>query len=223
MVGIYCVFMFYILLQQSSRKKLEVIPIAFLGIAFASGLVLPFVYGKDYAQIFCTTIAIALYVYYEFSILTLTKRDALTGLLNRQAYYSNTENNPENITALISIDVNGLKAINDNGGHAAGDEALVTLARCFMDALHSGKQRCYRTGGDEFVVVCHQTPESETVALVERIKQNVAATPYHCAIGYSCAEEGTASADDLLKRSDDMMYADKTRYYEESGAARRQA
>lgn len=219
-VAAYSVFMMYILIKHSNKQVMEIVPIAFLGFAFATGLVLPFVYGKAYSQIFCTTIAIALYVYYEFSILMLTKKDALTGLLNRQAYYAFIHNNPESITAMISIDMNGLKAINDSGGHAAGDEALTTLASCFMSAVKS-KQKCYRLGGDEFVIVCSNTSSSEVAELADHIRQKVSETTYSCAIGYSHLDEDAASVDDLLKKSDRMMYADKEHFYESSGKDRR--
>lgn len=220
-VGVYSVFMIYILVKRSNRQMMEIVPISFLGFAFASGLVLPFIYKDDYAQIFCSTIAIALYVYYEFSILVLTKRDPLTGLLNRQAYYSYIANNPENITALISIDMNGLKAINDGSGHAAGDEALKTLAACFLSVVR-GRQRCYRVGGDEFIIVCRQTTRDETAAIAEKIRQKVSETKYSCAVGFSHVQDGAQTLDELLRRSDSMMYAEKSRYYTESGKDRRQ-
>ena len=132
MVGLYCVFLIYILIKRSNKQVLEIIPIVFLGFAFASGLLFPFIYGSDYSQLFCIIIAISLFVYYVFLILQLTKVDSLTGLLNRQAFYADIEKNPESITAAISIDMNGLKAVNDLDGHAAGDAALSSLAACFL-------------------------------------------------------------------------------------------
>ena len=211
-VGLYCVFLVYILFKRSNKKPIEIIPIVFLCFAFASGLVMPFVYGRAYSRIFCTIIAIALFVYYVFLILQLTTIDSLTGLLNRQAFYADIGSNPEDITALMSLDMNGLKAINDTAGHSAGDEALVTLAVCFTRALKRG-QSGYRIGGDEFVIVCRKTSRSEVMRLVERIKKTVAETKYSCSIGYSYRSGETVSIDDLLKESDEMMYADKAQYY----------
>ena len=179
--GLYCVFLVYILIKRSNKKSIEIIPIVFLCFALSSGLVLPFVYGKAYAHIFCSIIAIALFVYYVFLILQLTTIDTLTGLLNRQAFYADIGRNPENITALLSLDMNGLKTINDTGGHAAGDDALVTLAVCFTRALKRG-QSCYRVGGDEFVIVCRKASRSEVMKLIERIKNAVAETKYSCSI-----------------------------------------
>ncbi len=219
-VGAYSIFMMFILIKHSKKQMMEIVPIAFIGFAFATGLVLPFVYQGEYSRIFCTTIAVSLYVYYEFMILVMTKRDPLTGLFNRQAFYSFTGNNPESITALISIDMNGLKTINDRSGHAAGDEALKELADCFLSVV-GGRQRCYRIGGDEFVIICRQTTREETVSIAEQIRQKVSETPYSCAVGYSHTEDGAKSVDDLLRLSDNMMYAEKARYYADSGKDRR--
>ncbi|MBR3641043.1 MAG: GGDEF domain-containing protein [Oscillibacter sp.] len=218
--GLYCVFLVYILFKRSNKTSVEIIPIAFLCFAFLSGLILPFVYGKAYSRIFCPTIAIALFVYYVFLILQLTKLDSLTGLLNRQAFYADIRGDPKDITALVSIDMNGLKAINDTDGHSFGDEALVTLAVCLTRALKSG-QSGYRIGGDEFVIVCRKSSRNEVERLVGRIKNAVAATKYSCSVGYGYRSDETKSMDALLKESDEMMYEDKARYYTDTERDRR--
>ena len=220
MVGAYCALLIYILIKRSNKQTMEIIPTVFLGLAFLSGLILPFIYGSDYSKIFCTTIAIALYVYYVFLNLQLTKKDSLTGLLNRQAYYAEIDNESQGITAMISMDMNGLKDINDNNGHAAGDEALTTLASCFMRALRK-RQLCYRIGGDEFVIICRQTSESDMLKLVERLKNNVAETKYSCSIGYSHIADGAGSIDEMLRKSDEMLYEEKASFYKKIGKDRR--
>ena len=220
MVGLYSSAGIYILYRRSNKQAEEIIPLVFLCFAYGLGLLFPFVLGNDYSQIFCVTIAIALFTYYVFSILQLTRKDSLTGLLNRQAFYADIRSNPEDITALVSLDMNGLKAINDTGGHAAGDEALSTIALCFMRALRRG-QSGYRIGGDEFVIVCRRSSRSETDRLVERIRHYISETAYSCSIGYSYAGEGTRDTDDLLRKSDAMMYAEKAQYYESEGKDRR--
>lgn len=219
-VGFYSVSLIYLLIKRSNRKLMEIIPILFLSLAMLSGLVFPFVFGSDFSKIFCTTIAVSLFVYYVFEILQQTKKDSLTGLLNRYAFHSDVCMNPEEITALISIDMNGLKTLNDTLGHAAGDEALTSLALCFNKALKS-RQFGYRIGGDEFVIICRKTSREKVNELINRIKQNVGETKYHCAIGYSYSDDGKKPIEEILKESDIMMYADKERYYTESGKDRR--
>lgn len=220
MVALYSVFLIYILIKRSNKRAMEFVYIGFLMFALASGLVLAFVFGKKYASIFCVTIAIALFAYFEFSVLQLTKKDSLTGLLNRHAYFADVNNDPKNITAIISIDMNGLKALNDAHGHSAGDEALTTLAFCFMNPLKN-KQSGYRIGGDEFLIVCRKTSQEDVLDIVEQIRKNVSETPYSVAIGYSFNLEGNKSVSDLLKESDEMMYKEKAEHYMEFGDRRR--
>lgn len=218
-VGLYCVFLIYLMIKHSKKQTTERIPIIFFCFAFFSGLILPFLIGSDYSELFCETIAISMFVYYVFSILQVTKLDPLTGLLNRQAYYSDTSSEPEEISALVSIDMNGLKAINDNEGHLAGDKAISTLADCLIRAAKR-KQPVYRVGGDEFVIVCRKTPENEVIELTKRIHKLVSETPYSCSVGYGYSSDGKKSIDELLSESDENMYAEKELYYQNSGIQR---
>ena len=218
--GLYSIALVYFLIKRSNKKLMEIIPILFLSFALLSGLVFPFIFGSDFSKIFCTTIAMALFIYYVFEILQQTKKDSLTGLLNRHAYHADVCTNPEEITALISIDMNGLKTLNDMFGHTAGDEALISLALCFQKALKSG-QFGYRIGGDEFMIICRKTSQENVNELINRIKHNVAETKYNCAIGYSYSADGKKPIEDMLRESDMMMYAEKERYYTENGKDRR--
>ena len=219
-VGLYSVFLIVMLFRRSNKQSMEIIPIVFLGFALGTGLFMPFVFGSNYSQIFCTTIAIAVYAYYVFSIQQLAKKDSLTGLLNRKAYYADVCRNPEDVTAIISIDMNGLKVINDTQGHAAGDEALVTLALCFIRSLRL-RQSCYRVGGDEFLIICRKNSEEDVIHLVNRIRNHVAETGYSCSIGYCFRKNASGSVDDLLMKSDEMMYAEKAQHYQITGMSRR--
>lgn len=210
--GLYMVFLIYLLIKRSNKRLIEIAPIVFLAVALSSGVVFPFIFGSSFAQIFCTIIAVSLFIYYVFTILEFTKKDPLTGLLNRQAYFVETRRDYKDITAIVSLDMNGLKTINDMYGHPAGDEALVTLGLCFSRACKT-KQSAYRMGGDEFVIVCRKTPREEVEELVERIRKYVDETDYTCSIGYSFHEEGTLTLEQLLKESDERMYSDKAEFY----------
>ena len=219
LVGIYSALLVYILVKRSNKRYAEIFPIIFLCFAFVSGLILPFALGKDFSKLFCVTIVIAVFVHYVFSILQLMEKDSLTGLLNRQAFYASIEDDPKGINALVSIDMNGLKAINDNEGHAAGDKALATIAHCFLQAS-AARQSVYRIGGDEFVIICRRATEDDVIQLIERIRKNVSKTKYKCAIGYSFYPNGTDAIDDMLKESDEKMYADKSAFYAAKGEGR---
>ena len=218
--GIYGCFIVYFLYKRTNKQINDLFPVAFFSLALGSMVILPFFIRQAYSQIFCKTISIALFAYYLFSIQNLTRIDSLTGVLNRQACYAELETDPEGITALVSIDMNGLKEINDTHGHAAGDEALTTLALCFTQAAKA-HQSVYRIGGDEFLVICRQGSPEEVLQLVERIRKNVSATKYSCSIGYSCAGESRKSVSEMMKESDEMMKYKKASYYQEIGVDRR--
>ncbi len=97
--------------------------------------------------------------------------DALTGVGNRRAMREALDAASElrrasgNEFSIVMIDLDGLKAINDRQGHAAGDRALVALARSVRDALGDG-EKMFRVGGDEFVVLLTETPASAIPGLM---------------------------------------------------------
>ena len=71
-------------------------------------------------------------------------------------------------------------------------------------------------GGDEFVIVCRKASKEDVEALVKRIEGYVLETSYSCSIGYSYHKEGTVKLDNLLKESDEKMYANKSDFYEKN-------
>lgn len=211
-IGGYCIILIYALFRNSNKQIIEIIPIIFLAFSFVTGLVFPLIFGREYSKIFCTTIGIAVFVYYVFLILELTKKDALTGLLNRQAYYSTITNSAKDITAIISIDMNGLKKINDTLGHDAGDEAIITVSSCFIKVLKL-KYSAYRIGGDEFVIVCKKTSKDELMDLISNIRNKVSETKYTVSIGYGYSIAPDRNIEVMVKESDKMMYEDKASFY----------
>ena len=210
--ALYMAFLIYLLIIRSNKRAMEIVPIVFLAIALTSGVVFPFIFGHDFSKIFCSIIAAALFIYHVFSILQMTKKDPLTGLLNRQAYYAEVDNDSKDVSAVVSIDMNGLKETNDTQGHAAGDEALMTLGLCFLKAC-KGYQSAYRVGGDEFLIVCRRGSLDSVEQLVKRIDKYVGETKYTCAVGFSFNEDGKKTAEQLVKESDEAMYLIKDTYY----------
>jgi ribonuclease P protein subunit RPR2 len=81
------------------------------------------------------------------------RRDALTGLLNRRAFDEHLDELLEREqVALVLLDVDEFKEINDTSGHAAGDDVLSTLARILLRAVRAN-EHVFRIGGDEFAIV----------------------------------------------------------------------
>ncbi|WP_293911889.1 diguanylate cyclase [Deinococcus sp.] len=99
-------------------------------------------------------------------------RDSLTGLGNRHAFDRALalQRASEKPYAVMMIDLDGMKAINDRGGHERGDELL----RCFAQALQAEFVDCsglYRLGGDEFALVWSDLPERAGAGEIVRVAQ----------------------------------------------------
>lgn len=158
--------------------------------------------------------------------------DALTGVYSRYAYslYLNELDKrgtlPEGF-ASFTVDINGLKQVNDKLGHEAGDELICGAAACINKAL-CGNGRCYRTGGDEFVVLTAMSREEAeaAVAVLQREADRwhgEAVEKLSLAAGFALASEHAGlSAEKLVGESDKAMYAAKSAYYRQSGMDRRQ-
>ena len=145
--------------------------------------------------------------------------DPLTDLRNRFAFYDDSENLGRDITAVASLDMNGLKELNDTEGHAAGDKALRQIGVCLRE-IGSRKTICYRMGGDEFAILFLRQGEEDVRAAVERVKERAAASGYSLSAGYAM-KTADRNLEDVVIESDREMYKDKTEYYLQSGKDRR--
>lgn len=166
-----------------------------------------------------SSILIAVLLYYLYVFSQVTSRDSGTQLFNRQTFYEDIEIFGKKITSIISIDMNGLKTINDTNGHTAGDEAL----RALSDVLKSytGKTTyAYRVGGDEFYVLCLGYDEEKTKALHDDILSSMEKEGVSVSSGYAMitSEGGITKA---IDDSDARMYESKAEYYEKTGLDRR--
>lgn len=147
--------------------------------------------------------------------------DALTGLLNRRAFlerldqeHERGERYPQPLSVLM-LDVDGLKSINDRGGHAAGDAAL----RAIGDAIHLGLRATdigCRFGGDEFAVMAPEADAGAARVLAERIRSLAGGMSLPGGLrvtvsaGVSCAaaREGWTPTE-ILERADRALYEAK--------------
>ena len=147
------------------------------------------------------------------------RNDALTGLLNRQAYYEDLNVMGNTVTAIASIDMNGLKDLNDSKGHEAGDAALVAIGKCFH--AHSYRDAIsYRMGGDEFVMLFLEMHEARVERILHEISADVTAAGYSVSCGWAMREDGQ-DLDEVLRLSDQSMYARKAQYYLDQNRDRR--
>ena len=169
-----------------------------------------------------STIAISAMTYYLFLYIEKAQVDTLTGLFNRETYYCDLAKMTKSAVAIIQFDMNGLKYINDNFGHQEGDKALATIAGCILDSTR-GNMYAYRLGGDEFTVIVNRRSEDDVLQTVNKFRNLINKTDYHCSIGYAYKKENTESLDDLLRQAEKMMYEDKEEFYKNAKFERRKA
>lgn len=158
----------------------------------------------------------------------LSQTDRLTGVWNRNAFeVFQKEFKPDEVSSIqvVMMDINGLKATNDNLGHLAGDELIVGTAKCIKDSL-GGCGEIYRIGGDEFVFISYENRDTllEKLAKLKEITTKWSGdlvTELSISSGYSSSDEEGVNLSELLKVADNRMYEDKKEYYRKTGKDRR--
>ena len=145
--------------------------------------------------------------------------DPLTSLRNRFAFYDDSENLTRNISAAASIDMNGLKKLNDSQGHAAGDAALASIGKILYE-MNNRRTFSYRVGGDEFVILFINQTAEDVEHVLSRIREKVSQAGYSVSVGYSM-KTPSQTLDDVLRESDRNMYQEKAEYYQKTGTNRR--
>jgi len=146
----------------------------------------------------------------------LSVTDPLTGLGNRRSLERDLElrlsrsRRVGEPVALLYLDVDNLKEVNDRYGHAAGDETLRTLAAVLRSSSRHGSDTAYRVGGDEFVMVlAAERPGADVIA--GRIALNFPErSPYGSKVSMGVvAWDGQANVAQLLEQADSRMYHQK--------------
>jgi diguanylate cyclase (GGDEF)-like protein len=137
----------------------------------------------------------------------LAETDPLTGIANRRVFLDELDHlatsSPEPF-ALLMLDLDDFKRMNDEHGHLYGDEVLQDVARVLAGNVRAG-DRVARYGGEEFVVAMPQTAIEDATTIAERLRRAVsAATSTTVSVGCAVREPGEG-ADQVLKRADDML------------------
>ncbi len=154
---------------------------------------------------------------------TMAERDSLTGLSNRLFFDASLRTamplalRHRAPLALMLLDVDQFKYVNDSYGHDTGDKLLQEVARRLQGALRAGDLLC-RIGGDEFAVLAHQfANEQQSLLLAQRIQDSMS-RPIHLgtadlnctlSIGVVCYPSSAEGPEELLKHADMAMYKSK--------------
>ena len=153
----------------------------------------------------------------------LSLTDPLTGISNRRAFFEALERALSSgrrrmePVALMVVDVDYFKRINDTAGHAGGDQALIAVAQTLVSASRS-EDTVGRIGGEEFGVVVPGADRATAAAVAERFREVVAGTPIllddrsfvvTVSIGVAVTLDETQQAASLLAAADEVLYEAK--------------
>lgn len=155
---------------------------------------------------------ISITFYYLFLHTNQNNRDPLTGALTRRRFYLDAERYRMALSAVISLDLNHLKKLNDTYGHIAGDKALITMTDVVKKCVRK-RAAIYRIGGDEFMVLCYKMSEEEVQELINQIQKAMEATEYRCAIGYGLYHY-RSGLEHVCQIADNAMYENKIKMKE---------
>ncbi len=150
-------------------------------------------------------------------------RDELTGLPNRTVFWdrlshrlNRADRSPTGF-AVLFLDLDNFKTVNDTLGHAAGDQLLVHVARRIRGELRAGDTAA-RVGGDEFVVLLDDVATREAALVIAHRLNETLREPYEIgvhrhsttsSIGVAMGAEGLATADAVVAAADAAMYGAK--------------
>lgn len=153
--------------------------------------------------------------------------DPLTGIFNRRHLDRRLQEEVlrchryDLLLAVLLVDIDHFKKVNDTWGHQVGDLVLKHVSRIFVEVLRQ-TDMVARFGGEEFVILLPHTQESESYNLAERLRKTVESTPLQfmsegtlaeirvtISIGSACLLPESDSAFDLLERADKAMYRAK--------------
>ena len=149
----------------------------------------------------------------------LARQDPLTGMANRRSFDESLEQELERVNrygralSILFIDADRFKAVNDDYGHTAGDDALKELGSVMRDCLRPADLPS-RWGGEEFVVLLPETSSVEALRAAERIRASVERHEFSfdgekgltCSIGASSCSDDAGGARGLLRLADDAVY-----------------
>ncbi|HEY8472915.1 MAG TPA: GGDEF domain-containing protein [Natronosporangium sp.] len=133
--------------------------------------------------------------------------DPLTGLRHYGPLTDRLAGHPLTGMAVLCIDVDRFKKLNDTHGHQAGDEALVNLAQALQAALRDTDE-LYRVGGDEFVALVEATSLDQAARIARRLCDAAERTGRTVSVGVAIATDGEPPQS-VLRRADAALYEAK--------------
>jgi diguanylate cyclase (GGDEF)-like protein len=158
------------------------------------------------------------FIQMQRKLVDMATRDGLTGLLNRPAFFSRTARLRHAPLAVVMVDIDHFKAVNDSFGHAAGDKALRAVADCLGNPEANPEANlAARLGGEEFALLLDGVDADKACRAAESWRQRIAMTDIETGAGVlrlSCSFGVALGApeddiDALLRKADAALYAAK--------------
>jgi diguanylate cyclase (GGDEF)-like protein len=146
----------------------------------------------------------------------ISRTDPLTGLFNRRHFFGEARRG-EGRVAVVILDVDHFKAINDRFGHSTGDRILKEVADRIKASIRPDDVAC-RYGGEEFAILLPDADMRAAALIAERLRQTVEATPFDAetrpqpvtvSVGVAAVENRLAGIEDLIDRADKALYEAK--------------
>jgi len=154
----------------------------------------------------------------EDCLLYISTHDCLTGLFNRFSFEKEMQGIDEAFTesvALIVCDVDGLKQVNDNMGHEAGDKLLIQCSQVLKTSVRQD-EIVSRIGGDEFTILVKECSTQKVESIVKRLRiamvehnKSGPTYPLSLSIGYALKSSADMIMSEVFRIADNMMYAEK--------------
>ncbi|QPF90083.1 sensor domain-containing diguanylate cyclase [Bradyrhizobium commune] len=153
----------------------------------------------------------------------LADTDFMTGLMNRRSFLTVADDavaycrRYKRNMATLMIDIDHFKKINDTHGHAAGDDAIKSIADIISQSIRT-TDKAARFGGEEFVVLLREIDQETAILLAERIRTSIAAAtvrhggtviPVTVSVGLALFDESDRDVQDVIERADQGLYVAK--------------
>jgi diguanylate cyclase (GGDEF)-like protein len=200
---------------------------AYLGLAVTTGGA-PWSYEALFAaMLFCTGAMSAWQArnhdHQHQALMDVSRADPLTGCLNRRGFEERavaeiaTASRNARQGAVLVLDVDHFKSVNDRLGHAAGDELLRWIVATICAALRPADE-IGRIGGDEFAVLLADVDSADALETAARISEELG-RKQHCSIGVATFPLDGVALEDLMRAADSRLYASREGRPDEHGTA----
>lgn len=199
------IILFMTVMEGKKESMMETMTVSAIVILIVIATIMESVFR--FTSIQSAACGISITFYYLFLHTNQNNRDPLTGALVRRRFYLDAERYRTTLSAVISLDLNDLKTLNDQYGHMEGDKALTMMTEVVKGCIRKSAA-IYRTGGDEFMILCYKMNEEKVQEIVQAIQREMEKTPYRCAIGYALYHY-QSGLDHVCQIADAAMYENK--------------